>query len=177
MFDFQKEVIINSADKFKVFYETDINPEAQSNNPVYLHVDRCADYRPEYIVDGKVEGTVGTEGERESIFFSIIWDDNYPTTFLPAGIYKVDIDVVAGEPLADFTQPWSNFSKKISVEFSAKSATSDYGQSFMQAIKKAVINNGIACEGALLEGGIGVTFVDSIYRVRDVKMWILDDDE
>ena len=61
MFDFQKEVIINSADKFKTVFETDINPEATSNNPVYLHVDRCADYYPEYIVDGKIDYAEGSK--------------------------------------------------------------------------------------------------------------------
>ena len=71
MFDFQKEVIINSADKFHVVTERMINPQATTNNPVYLHVDRCADYYPEYIVGGNVDYEAGCPGTENNSAWNV----------------------------------------------------------------------------------------------------------
>ena len=116
MFDFQKEVIINSADQFSLVTEKMLDNTSETNNPVYLHVNRCMDYYPEYIAGEGVSETAGHTGEPERIVFGFTPYVDNSVTFPASRIFKIDLELTNDEPLADYANPWSKFSKKISFE-------------------------------------------------------------
>lgn len=107
MFDFQKEVIINSA-------EVDGLARVKVEDG-YLKVLRCADYKLDNITDAVK--TVGQKGVPAEL-----------TLTVPTGIAKgktVHAEIVIGldgKYMADYANVWSKFGKDIVVEYEADAA-------------------------------------------------------
>lgn len=102
MFDFWKEVVINSA---KVDGKLKIQ-----NTDDFLRVLRCADYHKKGIVGGVIYRTVPT-------------DPVYAKVPIPtvegADNYRLVLDIrLVGHTEGSFAQPWSVFKKPVIVEFS-----------------------------------------------------------
>lgn len=134
MFDFQKEVIINSN-----LLDDGVNPRFMvMDGPVKLfRVLRCADYRKEGLVEGVIYKTPAEKGQVASAAF------NLPTK---EGTYRVVIGItLIGKYLADYAMPWSNFGKAVLAEFevSAKDLkkTKELQEKMIKAIEMAIPEN------------------------------------
>lgn len=134
MFDFQKEVIINSN-----LLDDGVNPRFMvMDGPVKLfRVLRCADYRKEGLVEGVIYKTPAEKGQVASAAF------NLPTK---EGTYRVVIGItLIGKYLADYAMPWSNFGKAVLAEFEV--SAEDLGkpkelqEKMIKAIEMAIPEN------------------------------------
>lgn len=134
MFDFQKEVIINSN-----LLDDGVNPRFMvMNGPVKLfRVLRCADYRKEGLVEGVIYKTPAEKGQVASAAF------NLPTK---EGTYRVVIGItLIGKYLADYAMPWSNFGKAVLAEFEVSAEdlgkTKELQEKMIKAIEMAIPEN------------------------------------
>lgn len=134
MFDFQKEVIINSN-----LLDDGVNPRFMvMDGPVKLfRVLRCADYRKEGLVEGVIYKTPAEKGQVASAAF------NLPTK---EGTYRVVIGItLIGKYLADYAMPWSNFGKAVLAEFEVSAEdlgkTKELQEKMIKAIKMAIPEN------------------------------------
>jgi hypothetical protein len=134
MFDFQKEVIINSN-----LLDDGVNPRFMvMDGPVKLfRVLRCADYRKEGLVEGVIYKTPAEKGQVASAAF------NLPTR---EGTYRVVIGItLIGKYLADYAMPWSNFGKAVLAEFEVSAEdlgkTKELQEKMIKAIEMAIPEN------------------------------------
>lgn len=134
MFDFQKEVIINSN-----LLDDGVNPRFMvMDSPVKLfRVLRCADYRKEGLVEGVIYKTPAEKGQVASAAF------NLPTE---EGTYRVVIGItLIGKYLADYAMPWSNFGKAVLAEFEVSAEdlkkTKELQEKMIKAIEMAIPEN------------------------------------
>lgn len=134
MFDFQKEVIINSN-----LLDDGVNPRFMvMDGPVKLfRVLRCADYRKEGLVEGVIYKTPAEKGQVASAAF------NLPTK---KGTYRVVIGItLIGKYLADYAMPWSNFGKAVLAEFEVSAEdlgkTKELQEKMIKAIEMAIPEN------------------------------------
>ncbi len=134
MFDFQKEVIINSN-----LLDDGVNPRFMvMDRPVKLfRVLRCADYRKEGLVEGVIYKTPAEKGQVASAAF------NLPTK---EGTYRVVIGItLIGKYLADYAMPWSNFGKAVLAEFEVSAEdlgkTKELQEKMIKAIEMAIPEN------------------------------------
>ena len=134
MFDFQKEVIINSN-----LLDDGVNPRFMvMDGPVKLfRVLRCADYRKEGLVEGVIYKTPAEKGQVASAAF------NLPTK---EGTYRVVIGItLIGKYLADYAMPWSNFGKAVLAEFEVSAEdlrkTKELREKMIKAIEMAIPEN------------------------------------
>ena len=134
MFDFQKEVIINSN-----LLDDGVNPRFMvMDSPVKLfRVLRCADYRKEGLVEGVIYKTPAEKGQVASAAF------NLPTK---EGTYRVVIGItLIGKYLADYAMPWSNFGKAVLAEFEVSAEdlekTKELQEKMIKAIEMAIPEN------------------------------------
>lgn len=134
MFDFQKEVIINSN-----LLDDGVNPRFMvMDGPVKLfRVLRCADYRKEGLVEGVIYKTPAEKGQVASAAF------NLPTK---EGTYRVVIGItLIGKYLADYAMPWSNFGKAVLAEFEVSAEdlgkTKELQEKMIKAIEMAIPEN------------------------------------
>lgn len=134
MFDFQKEVIINSN-----LLDDGVNPRFMvMDGPVKLfRVLRCADYRKEGLVEGVIYKTPAEKGQVASAAF------NLPTK---EGTYRVVIGItLIGKYLADYAMPWSNFGKAVLAEFEVSAEdlgkTKKLQEKMIKAIEMAIPEN------------------------------------
>lgn len=127
MFDFQKEVIINSAEVdglARVAAISSDDPKVRtSGTPAkplttgdVLSVLRCAEYKIGNIVE--VVKTVGQAGTPEVITLAV------PTGIFAGKTVHAEIVIgLEGKYTADYANVWSNFGKDIVVEYVAETAT------------------------------------------------------
>lgn len=134
MFDFQKEVIINSN-----LLDDGVNLRFMvMDGPVKLfRVLRCADYRKEGLVEGVIYKTPAEKGQVASAAF------NLPTK---EGTYRVVIGItLIGKYLADYAMPWSNFGKAVLAEFEVSAEdlrkTKELQEKMIKAIEMAIPEN------------------------------------
>lgn len=134
MFDFQKEVIINSN-----LLDDGVSPRFMvMGEPVKLfRVLRCADYRKEGLVEGVIYKTPAEKGQVASAAF------NLPTK---KGTYRVVIGItLIGKYLADYAMPWSNFGKAVLAEFEVSAEdlrkTKELQEKMIKAIEMAIPEN------------------------------------
>lgn len=135
MFDFQKEVIINSN-----LLDDGVNPRFMvMDGPVKLfRVLRCADYRKEGLVEGVIYKTPAEKGQVASAAF------NLPTK---EGTYRVVIGItLIGKYLADYAMPWSNFGKAVLAEFEVSAedlgkTNKELQEKMIKAIEMAIPEN------------------------------------
>lgn len=134
MFDFQKEVIINSN-----LLDDGVTPRFMvMDGPVKLfRVLRCADYRKEGLVEGVIYKTPAEKGQVASAAF------NLPTK---EGTYRVVIGItLIGKYLADYAMPWSNFGKAVLAEFEVSAEdlekTKELQEKMIKAIEMAIPEN------------------------------------
>lgn len=134
MFDFQKEVIINSN-----LLDDGVNPRFMvMDGPVKLfRVLRCADYRKEGLVEGVIYKTPAEKGQVASAAFDL------PTK---EGTYRVVIGItLIGKYLADYAMPWSNFGKAVLAEFEVSAEdlgkTKELQEKMIKAIEMAIPEN------------------------------------
>lgn len=134
MFDFFKEVIINSAtlsseegrdasgNAFKRFYAitpdspaTDVGSDAahyRKPKEEVFRVLRCADYVKSAVKDGKIYKTFGTKGKVAQAELNLNSIYNTP------GQYRIVLDIsLEGRYYSDYKYPWSEFHKPVMVEF------------------------------------------------------------
>lgn len=127
MFDFQKEVIINSN-----LLDDGVNPRFMvMDGPVKLfRVLRCADYRKEGLVEGVIYKTPAEKGQVASAAF------NLPTK---EGTYRVVIGItLIGKYLADYAMPWSNFGKAVLAEFEVSAEDLEKAKELQEKMIKAI---------------------------------------
>lgn len=127
MFDFQKEVIINSN-----LLDDGVNPRFMvMDGPVKLfRVLRCADYRKEGLVEGVIYKTPAEKGQVASAAF------NLPTK---EGTYRVVIGItLIGKYLADYAMPWSNFGKAVLAEFEVSAEDLGKNKELQEKMIKAI---------------------------------------
>lgn len=134
MFDFQKEVIINSN-----LLDDGVTPRFMvMDGPVKLfRVLRCADYRKEGLVEGVIYKTPAEKGQVASAAF------NLP---MKEGTYRVVIGItLIGKYLADYAMPWSNFGKAVLAEFEVSAEdlgkTKELQEKMIKAIEMAIPEN------------------------------------
>ena len=131
MFDFQKEVIINSN-----VLEDGVTPrfKAMTGAVNLFRVLRCADYRKEGLIDGVVYKTMYNKGVAPSVIL------NVPTT---VGIYRVIVGFsLDGKYLSDYAYPWYKFGKPIMAEFELDASNlADAQEIMIKAIEMAIPEN------------------------------------
>lgn len=131
MFDFQKEVIINSN-----VLEDGVTPrfKAMTGAVNLFRVLRCADYRKEGLIDGVVYKTMYNKGVAPSVIL------NVPTN---AGIYRVIVGFsLDGKYLSDYAYPWYKFGKPIMAEFELDASNlADAQEIMIKAIEMAIPEN------------------------------------
>lgn len=127
MFDFQKEVIINSN-----VLEDGVTPrfKAMTGAVNLFRVLRCADYRKEGLIDGVVYKTMYNKGVAPSVIL------NVPTN---AGIYRVIVGFsLDGKYLSDYAYPWYKFGKPIMAEFELDASNLADAQEIQEIMIKAI---------------------------------------
>lgn len=131
MFDFQKEVIINSN-----VLEDGVTPrfKAMTGAVNLFRVLRCADYRKEGLIDGVVYKTMYNKGVAPSVIL------NVPTG---VGIYRVIVGFsLDGKYLSDYAYPWYKFGKPIMAEFELDASNlADAQEIMIKAIEMAIPEN------------------------------------
>lgn len=131
MFDFQKEVIINSN-----VLEDGVTPrfKAMTGAVNLFRVLRCADYRKEGLIDGVVYKTMYNKGVAPSVIL------NVPTD---VGIYRVIVGFsLDGKYLSDYAYPWYKFGKPIMAEFELDASNlADAQEIMIKAIEMAIPEN------------------------------------
>lgn len=131
MFDFQKEVIINSN-----LLDDGVTPRFMAmEGPVKLfRVLRCADYKKEGLLEGVIYKTPGKKGKVASATFNVPTDP---------GTYRVVIGVtLIGKYLSDYAMPWSKFGKPVLAEFEvSKADLADAQKIMVKAIESAIPEN------------------------------------
>lgn len=131
MFDFQKEVIINSN-----VLEDGVTPrfKAMTGTVNLFRVLRCADYRKEGLIDGVVYKTMYNKGVAPSVIL------NVPTD---VGIYRVIVGFsLDGKYLSDYAYPWYKFGKPIMAEFECDASNlADAQEIMIKAIEMAIPEN------------------------------------
>ena len=131
MFDFQKEVIINSN-----VLEDGVTPrfKAMTGAVNLFRVLRCADYRKEGLIDGVVYKTMYNKGVAPSVIL------NVPTN---VGIYRVIVGFsLDGKYLSDYAYPWYKFGKPIMAEFELDASNlADAQEIMIKAIEMAIPEN------------------------------------
>lgn len=131
MFDFQKEVIINSN-----VLEDGVTPrfKAMTGAVNLFRVLRCADYRKEGLIDGIVYKTMYNKGAAPFATFDV------PTV---AGIYRVIVGFsLDGRYLSDYAYPWYKFGKPVMAEFELDDSNLAEAQEIMiKAIEMAIPEN------------------------------------
>lgn len=138
MFDFYKEVIINSAtlpesegrdtegNLFKKFSGVD----ASGTKEAMFRVLRCADYVKSCVKDGKIYKTFGRKGSVAQAEFDLTSIASTP------GQYRILMDIsLEGRYYSDYKYPWSEFHKLIMAEFEV---TTDMGGTADKAAEAAV---------------------------------------
>lgn len=158
MFDFQKEVIINS-NKLE-----DGVTNRFTGIEGMLRVLRCADYKKEGLIDGIVYKTTPSVGEVTSVTF------NVPTE---TGIYQVLVGFSLDERyLADYAYPWYKFGKPLIAEFeledsdlsdNAKVKAADI---MAAAIKMAMPNNYCFAKVEVKDNQVKISGVDSHQSIK-----------
>ncbi len=122
MFDFWKEVIINSNDRL----ETVTNAAGEE----LVRVTRCADYNPKNVVDGIVYKTACVEG-------------NVAEITLPEsgeGRLVIELGLSVGQD-SEFARPWFAFKKPIVAEFDAKHSAADVMRLAVDSHIGSVVDN------------------------------------
>lgn len=131
MFDFQKEVIINSN-----VLEDGVTPrfKAMTGAVNLFRVLRCADYRKEGLIDGVIYKTMYNKGVAPSVIL------NVPTD---VGIYRVIVGFsLDGKYLSDYAYPWYKFGKPIMAEFELDASNlADAQEIMIKAIEMAIPEN------------------------------------
>ena len=156
MFDFYKEVIINSdtlpieegvdakGKPFKRFYafpgdtlESEAAPTQSTLSPKddekIFRVLRCADYVKKGFVDGIVYKTVGHVGVNATAEFDL--------STLEEGSYRLLVDIsLVNRYYSDYQHPWSEYHKPIMVEFTMDDTQSaeDVAELLQTSIKKYI---------------------------------------
>lgn len=141
MFDFYKEVIINSAtlpesegrdtdgNLFKKFSGVD----ASGSKEAMFRVLRCADYVKSCVKDGKVYKTFGRKGSVAQAEFDLTSIASTP------GQYRILMDIsLEGRYYSDYKYPWSEFHKLIMAEFEVTTDMSGAADKVAEAAVKAL---------------------------------------
>lgn len=141
MFDFYKEVIINSAtlpesegrdaegNLFKKFSGVD----ASDSKEAMFRVLRCADYVKSCVKDGKIYKTFGRKGSVAQAEFDLTSIASTP------GQYRILMDVsLEGRYYSDYKYPWSEFHKLIMAEFEVTTDMSGAADKAAEAAVKAL---------------------------------------
>lgn len=103
MFDFWKEVIINSNDRL----ETVKNAAGEE----LVRVKRCADYNPKNVVDGIVYKTLPVEGSAAKINLATVAAGHTDSRL------TIALGLVEGHADSEFARPWAAFKNSVAVEF------------------------------------------------------------
>lgn len=141
MFDFYKEVIINSAtlpesegrdtdgNLFKKFSGVD----ASGSKEAMFRVLRCADYVKSCVKDGKIYKTFGRKGSVAQTEFDLTSIASTP------GQYRILMDIsLEGRYYSDYKYPWSEFHKLIMAEFEVTTDMSGAADKAAEAAVKAL---------------------------------------
>lgn len=141
MFDFYKEVIINSAtlpesegrdtdgNLFKKFSGVD----ASGSKEAMFRVLRCADYVKSCVKDGKIYKTFGRKGSVAQAEFDLTSIASTP------GQYRILMDIsLEGRYYSDYKYPWSEFHKLIMAEFEVTTDMSGAADKAAEAAVKAL---------------------------------------
>lgn len=141
MFDFYKEVIINSAtlpesegrdtdgNLFKKFSGVD----ASGSKEAMFRVLRCADYVKSCVKDGKIYKTFGRKGSVAQAEFNLTSLASVP------GQYRILMDIgLEGRYYSDYKYPWSEFHKLIMAEFEVTTDMSGAADKAAEAAVKAL---------------------------------------
>jgi hypothetical protein len=175
MFDFQKEVIINSnvledgvTPRFLALTGQVQNADGTLANslvpktPIF-RVLRCMDY----VKDGLVNGVVWkTTGQRGSVAKAIF---NAPNQ---KGIYRVIIGLSLDEKyLSDYAMPWYRFAKPVLAEFTlTDSNLSEAAKIMAKAIKLAIPENYEFLKISVSGSQVTVTCVDTYQMIVEAKL-------
>lgn len=133
MFDFWKEVIINS-NVLPVEEGVDENgaqfKRFSALNGNIFRVLRCADYKSDNIVNKEVHYTAGRVGAPASVEMDFAG--------LAEGVYRILVDLsLENRYYSDYAYPWSEFHKPIMVEFEVAGDVVA-AEAAMKALKKAI---------------------------------------
>lgn len=141
MFDFYKEVIINSAtlpdsegrDSEGQLFKKFSGADASGNKEAMFRVLRCADYVKSCVKDGKIYKTFGRKGSVAQAEFELTSLASVP------GQYRILIDVsLEGRYYSDYKYPWSEFHKLIMAEFEVTTDMSGSADKVAEAAVKAL---------------------------------------
>lgn len=133
MFDFWKEVIINS-NVLPVEEGVDENgaqfKRFSALNGNIFRVLRCADYKSDNVVNKEVHYTAGRVGAPASVEMDFAG--------LAEGVYRILVDLsLENRYYSDYAYPWSEFHKPIMVEFEVAGDVVA-AEAAMKSLKKAI---------------------------------------
>lgn len=165
MFDFQKEVIINSN-----VLEDGVTPrfKAMTGAVNLFRVLRCADYRKEGLIDGVVYKTMYNKGVAPSVIL------NVPTD---VGIYRVIVGFsLDGKYLSDYAYPWYKFGKPIMAEFELDASNlADAQEIMIKAIEMAIPENyRFARVTKVYTNKVKISGIDSHQTIKVAELQLAD---
>lgn len=175
MFDFQKEVIINSnkledgvTPRFMALVGKVTAPDGTQYDSLVpksriFRVLRCMDYVKEGIVNSVIWKTTANYGSVASATFT-------PPT--AKGIYRVLIGLSLDERyLSDYAMPWYRFSKPVLAEFTLTDSNLANAANIMaKAIKLAIPENYQFIRVTVVSGKVKVTCVDTYQTIVTAKL-------
>lgn len=180
MFDFYKEVIINSAtlpesegrnSKGELFAKFE---GVEGTDPMF-RVLRCADYLKSCVHNGKIYKTFGTKGSVAKVEFDLTSIASVP------GQYRILVDIsLAGRYYSDYKYPWSEFHKPIMAEFEVTDEMSgDAGkvaEAAVKALKEYIPSDykfAVAMEGDT--GKVTLLCTDPYQIVKSAKVQVVSE--
>lgn len=174
MFDFQKEVIINSAEVDGLARVALIDPKnpstrndsTEAHKPLttgtVLSVLRCADYNKDNIIEMvKTEGQKGVPAELTVVA---------PTGAAGKTVHAEIVIGLEGKYSADYANVWSNFGKSVIVEYAAVAGDA------AELAKK--IANALPADNAFIKvDGTAIKLTDSHQIVKKAEAYVITKNE
>lgn len=180
MFDFQKEVIINSnkledgvTPRFMALVGKAVNSDGTLSDslvpktPIF-RVLRCADYVKEGLMNGVIWKTTAVRGSVAEVTFTV------PTE---KGTYRVFLGLSLDEKyLSDYAMPWYRFSKPVIAEFTLTQGNLSDAQNIMiRALKLAIPENYQFVRISKSLGDVKVSCTDTYQVIKLAKLQKAED--
>ncbi len=170
MFQYTKEVIINSLIVDQDSYGSATTADKVQAEAGLLRILREGEYKAEYLVDNRINKTPGNFGTTASITF------DGTGLFTEAGLYNIVINFgMLHRFLSDYANAaWKPFGKTLMAEFEVTEAEigdmTAINNKIMDALKLVIPYNNVFAKVSIVDNKVVVNFTDSYIHVIDLEL-------